>query len=210
MALKVIGSGLGRTGTKSLQTALNMLGVGPCHHMVEVFMHPERIPLWIAAGAGKPDWDAIFDGYQSTVDYPSAAFWRELAAYYPDAKVLHSTRDPEAWFESTQATIFSPDSPGARALRNGEEPILSFMRAFMGDIADCMHDRSFMIDHFRRHDDAVRTAIPSERLLVFEAEQGWAPLCAFLGVAVPDAPYPSENKRGAAFDALVAGLSKPD
>ena len=110
MALKVIGSGLGRTGTMSLKLALEQLGLGPCHHMVEVFAHPESIPLWIAAGAGKPDWDAIFAGYQAMVDYPGCKFWRELMDYYPDAKVLHSLRDPDKWFDSTQATIFAPGS----------------------------------------------------------------------------------------------------
>ena len=63
MALKIVGSGLGRTGTKSMQSALNMLGFGPCHHMVEVFAHPESMALWIAASKGKPEWGAIFDGY---------------------------------------------------------------------------------------------------------------------------------------------------
>src|SRR6202012_6109716 len=113
MALKVVGSGLGRTGTKSLQSALNMLGVGPCHHMVEVFAHPESRFLWIDAAAGKPDWDAIFAGYQSMVDYPGAHYWRQIAAYYPDAKVLHTVPDPDQWFESIQATIFEPDGPTA-------------------------------------------------------------------------------------------------
>jgi len=111
MALKVVGSGLGRTGTKSLQTALNTLGLGPCHHMLEVFAHPESIALWIEAGAGRPNWEAIFADYHAMVDYPGAAFWRELADYYPEAKVLHSVRDPDQWFDSTQATIFAPGSP---------------------------------------------------------------------------------------------------
>jgi hypothetical protein len=118
MALQVIGSGLGRTGTMSLKLALEQLGQGPCHHMVEVFGHPESIPLWVAAGRGTPDWEAIFDGYQSMVDYPSCKFWRELMAYYPDAKVIHSLRDPDRWFESTQATILppipAPGTPGGR------------------------------------------------------------------------------------------------
>ena len=99
MALEIVGSGLGRTGTKSMQTALNMLGFGPCHHMVEVFKHPESMALWIEAGAGRPDWDAIFSGYKSMVDYPGAAFWRQLSAHYPNAKVLHTFRDPDKWFD---------------------------------------------------------------------------------------------------------------
>lgn len=111
MALKVVGLGLGRTGTKSMQTALNKLGFGPCHHMIEAFKHPESMALWIEASAGRPDWDAIFKRYHSMVDYHGASFWREIAAHYPDAKVLHTVPDPDKWFDSTEATIFAPGSP---------------------------------------------------------------------------------------------------
>jgi len=197
MTLKIIGSGLGRTGTKSLQTALNMLGLGPCHHMVEVFAHPETIPLWIEAGAGRPDWEALFAGYQAVVDYPGAAFWRELAAFYPDAKVLHSVRDPDAWFDSTQATIFAPDGIAAAALASNQQPAASFFRSFGAPFIAHMHDRAFMTDYFRRHTEAVKAAIPPERLLIYEVGGGWDPLCQFFGVPVPDAPYPSENSRTA-------------
>src|ERR1700685_3430857 len=135
MALKVVGSGLGRTGTKSLQTALNILGLGPCHHMVEVFGHPESVPLWIEAGKGPPDWDAIFDGYHAMVDYPGAHYWRELAAYYPNAKVLHTVRDPDKWFESTQATIFAERGPAA----NTAGPQAAFFNSFMGPMREHLH-----------------------------------------------------------------------
>ena len=191
MTLKVIGSGLGRTGTMSLKLALEQLGFGRCHHMVEVFMQPESVPLWVAAGAGKPDWPAIFAGYQSVVDYPGCKFWRELMDYYPDAKVLHSTRDPDQWFESTQATIFAPGS----AADNPPEPMRPFFEVVAGEFKGRLHDRSFMIDYFNRHTEAVLAAVPKDRLLVFEAAQGWTPLCAFLGVPVPDTPFPQQNSR---------------
>lgn len=191
MALKIVGSGFGRTGTKSLQSALNVLGFGPCHHMIEVFARPESTGLWIEAGRGRPDWDAIFAGYQSMVDYPGAHYWREIAAHYPDAKVLHSVRDPDQWFESTQATIFAPDSIATRA----EGPMGEFFGSFIGEYRTHLHDRVFMTEHFRRHTEEVRQTIPPERLLVYEVGQGWAPLCAFLDVAVPDVPFPSENSR---------------
>jgi hypothetical protein len=194
MGLKVVGSGLGRTGTKSLQTALNMLGFGPCHHMVEVFQHPQSAPLWIEAGAGRADWDAIFSGYCSVVDYPGAAYWREIAAWSPNAKVLHTIRDPDKWFDSTQATIFAPDGPPARAM-NSDDPISAFFRSFSAPFRDHMHDRAFMTEYFRRHTDEVKAAIPADRLLIYEISQGWAPLCAFLDVAVPEAAFPSENSR---------------
>jgi hypothetical protein len=205
MALQVVGSGLGRTGTKSLQTALNMLGLGPCHHMVEVFAHPESMALWIEAGAGRPDWDAIFADYRSMVDFPGAAYWRELAAFYPEAKVLHSVRDPDRWFESTQATIFNPDGVASRAMLGDEGPMSAFFRSFTRGFTEHLHDRAFMTDYFVRHTEAVKAAIPAKRLLIYEAGQGWEPLCAFLDVPVPDEPYPSENSR-ADFVARMAAM----
>ncbi|HEY2480906.1 MAG TPA: sulfotransferase, partial [Caulobacteraceae bacterium] len=60
MALKIVGSGLGRSGTMSMKLALEQLGFGPCHHMIEVFQHPETVTLWEDAGEGRPDWDLIF------------------------------------------------------------------------------------------------------------------------------------------------------
>ena len=207
MALQVIGSGLGRTGTKSLQTALNMLGLGPCHHMMEVFAQPESMAPWIEAGFGRPDWEAIFADYCSVVDYPGAAYWRELADYYPRAKVLHSVRDPDQWFDSTQATIFAPGGGVDLAFSQPNNPLAAFFRSFAGAFGDHIHDRAFLTDYFRRHTEAVKAAIPPERLLVYEVGAGWEPLCAFLGVAVPAEPYPSENSR-AEFIARVASLSQ--
>src|SRR5271163_482319 len=144
MPLKVVGSGLGRTGTKSMQTALNMLGVGPCHHMVEVFAHPESMQWWIDAGEGRPDWDLIFKDYQSMVDYPGAAFWKQLADHYPDAKVLHTVRDPDKWFDSTQATIFAP---GSGAL-NAPGLMGEFFGMVMSDYGGRHHERGYMVEHF--------------------------------------------------------------
>ena len=197
--LKVIGSGLGRTGTFSTKLALQQLGLGPCHHMVEVFEHPESVPLWIAAAEGRPDWDVMFDGYQSMVDHPGCQYWRELADYYPQGKVLHTVRDPQAWFESTQATIFSPNSPAV----NAPPPMQPFFKAIFDWYGGDMHDRDFMVDFFNRHTEAVKAAIPAERLLVWDVAQGWEPLCAFLGVRVPDTPIPRENTR-AQFQARQA------
>lgn len=203
MVLEVVGSGLGRTGTKSLQTALNMLGLGRCHHMVEVFERPESMALWIQAGAGKPDWDAIFEGYRSMVDYPGAAYWRELAAYYPNAKVLHSVRDPDRWFDSTQATIFAPNGGVDRALSEPDSPMAAFFRSFSGRFAEYIHDRAWMTDYFRRHTEEVKATVAPDRLLIYEVGSGWEPLCKFFGVPVPAEPYPSENSR-AEFQARVA------
>ncbi len=191
MTLRVIGSGLGRTGTLSLKLALEQLGFGPCHHMREVLDLPETVPLWIEAFEGRPDWEAIFAGYNSTVDAPGCRFWRELSEYYPEARVVHSIRDPDTWFESTQKSVFAPDSHSLNPVPPFDRLFAHSLRPFQGG----MHDRAFMIDYFRRHSAEVERAIPSHRLLAYEVSQGWGPLCAFLSVPVPEGPFPLTNTR---------------
>jgi hypothetical protein len=168
--------------------------------MVEVITKPETMPLWIAASrsakeGGDQDWDKLFEGYRSMVDWPGVQYWRELVAYYPDAKVLHTTRDAEAWFESTQQSIFSPMSMERFKDRGQGGPIVEFFEAALGHLQGRQNDRAFMIDYFHRHEAEVKATIPADRLLVFPVGSGWGPLCEFLGVPVPDEPYPSENSR---------------
>ena len=191
MALKVIGAGLGRTGTLSLKLALEHLGFGPCYHMLEIMsVAHERFPQWLQVVRGAPDWDAIFEGFVSTVDYPTANYWRELAEFYPEAKVILSTRDAEGWFDSVQRTIFSPGNLG----RTNQPPLGEFFQgAVTRDFGDRIDDREFMVDSFRRWEADVITSLPPERLLVHRLGDGWEPLCAFLGVPVPTVPYPRVN-----------------
>jgi hypothetical protein len=195
MPLSVIGTGLGRTGTLSLKVALEQLGLGPCYHMVEVMLDPlARAPGWVRAADGDPDWESVFAGFAATVDYPGCSFWHELTAEYPAAKVVLTMRDPDAWFESTQATIFSPQM---RSRMDTMPPVLQefFERTVRQEFGEQIHDRDFMTAAFNRHNAEVQRTIPAERLLVFEVAQGWQPLCDFLGVPVPDKPFPRVNSR---------------
>lgn len=201
MALKVIGAGFGRTATLSLKNALEQLGLGPCYHMLEVAQKPEAPAQWIAAAEGQPDWEKIFDGYSSTVDWPACHFWRELMDYYPEAKVILSVRDAEKWFASTQATIFSPtlltDGAFVPPPRFGEMS----QKIVFADVGGAPNDHDICIEAFNRHNETVMRDVPPERLLVYEASHGWAPLCEFLNLPVPAAPYPSKNASDE-FDAL--------
>jgi hypothetical protein len=192
MALKVIGAGLGRTGTLSLKLALEQIGFGPCHHMAEVMLHLESVPLWTQAADGNPNWDAIYKDYAATVDYPGCAFWRQLTDFYPQAKVLLSVRDADQWFESTQATIFSADSIN----RLSGTPMRPFIeKTVWAKFGDRIHDRDFMIDMFRKHNAEVESTTSKDRLLVYDVNQGWEPLCKFLDVPVPATPFPRRNSR---------------
>lgn len=193
MALKVIGAGLGRTATFSLKFALERLGLGPCYHMSEVFAGARRnVPLWLETVRGNPDWDTIFEGFQSTTDYPACSYWRELADYYPDARVVLTVRDPDSWFDSVTETIFSDKMQGSLAGTPTEEMMKGVIFNTFGDKVT---DRAFMTEYFSRRNQDVIDALPAARLLVYSPREGWEPLCAFLGVPVPNEPFPRVNSR---------------
>lgn len=191
MPLDVIGAGLGRTGTTSLKLALEHLGIARCHHMTEVFHHPETAGLWEAAAEGKPvDWEALLAGYRAAVDWPACHFYRDLARIYPNAKVILTVRDPESWFRSTQATIFG----FADVAEVAKRPMGGFMlKAILPTFDGRVHDREHAIAVYERHNAEVRRAIAPERLLVYDVAQGWEPLCRFLGVPIPSESFPHAN-----------------
>lgn len=206
MPLEVIGAGLGRTGTKSLQTALQILGFGPCYHMDEAERRPEHDALWLSTVRGETTaWNELFDSYQATVDWPGAAYYRELAEYYPRAKVILSVRDPHAWAVSMSKTVIpavsSPPPPSIRYAHRKMTRMLIYEEV-LGQNGE---DLTFLSELFSRHNTQVSETIPAERLLTFEASSGWEPLCAFLECEIPKVPYPSRNS-AAEFNAIPRSL----
>jgi hypothetical protein len=202
--LKVIGVGVGRTGTLSLKAALERLGLGPCFHGRNVLDHPDRLPTWRAAAAGEPvDWGALFAGYASTVDWPGAAFWRPLHREFPSARFVLTVREAQSWYDSVSRTIFRMfgDGPAdervaeARRTVPGLDVFTEFHRTMIWDgfFGGRFADREHAIRIYERHNAAVRRAIPADRLLTIAPGSGWMPLCSFLGVAVPPEPYPHLN-----------------
>lgn len=196
MKLEIIGAGWGRTGTQSLKLALERLGLGPCYHMLEVFGHPDHVPFWAAATRGEPaDWEKLLADYRSTVDWPAAGFWRELAEANPDARVLLSYRDGDGWYESFRNTIYramtaDPPAEPAWIREHFEMTRELILEQALGGRPD---DRAHAIRCFEEHNARVRDEVPAERLIVYEVGTGWAPLCQALELPVPDEPYPRTN-----------------
>lgn len=186
--LKVIGAGFGRTGTDSMREALNLVGAGPCHHMFEVLGDERQKRLWRALAQGTaPDWPAVFDGFASCVDWPSAAYWRQLADYYPDARVLLTWRTAESWWTSFERTIL----PVIRQSTDRESlGVALIAEQVFGGRPD---DRAHAIATYESHVEEVKATIAPERLLVHPLGSGWAPLCRHLGLPVPDEPFPRRN-----------------
>ena len=194
MELSVVGAGVGRTGTHSLKVALEQLLGGPCHHMVEILGNPTQVPAWIDAIEGRSvDWHAMLSSYRAIVDWPGGAFWRELSAAFPDALVLLSVRDPEAWYRSASNTIFLTFDNLPPELA----PWMDEVRKLLHDrFSDQFDDPTAMMDAFVRHNDAVRNEVPARRLLEWTPGDGWDPICERLGLPVPAEPFPVTNTTG--------------
>ncbi len=216
--MKLIGAGLARTATTTQMVALEQLGLGRCYHMRDLLADLDRgVPLWEAARDGHPDWPAIFDGYATTVDWPSAFYYRELMEAYPDAKVLLSVRDGDSWERSMRETVYAMyygDSAMTHLLR-AQYHLDPLWRRYMdvtrsisfednGPYAGSHHDRDALIGAAERWNAEVQATVPADRLLVWQPRDGWEPLCDFLDVPVPDEPLPHVNDT-AGFKQMLNG-----
>jgi Sulfotransferase domain len=215
--MKVIGAGLPRTGTLSQKVALEMLGLGPCYHMVNVLGDLELVAPWRQALDGDPDWDQVFDGFQSTIDWPGSYYYRELIDAYPDAKVLLSVRDGESWARSMRDTIWglfygdivSRHLSDARALVDPKWRAYTEMMKEMwqrsGLLDGAETTDEWMSNAIHRFQQEVQDTVPADRLLVWSVGDGWEPLCEFLEVPVPDTPFPHLNDSKIFADRVIDG-----
>ncbi len=199
MALQVIGAGFGRTGTLSMKSALETLGYVKTHHMLEVFPSKQQVRLWHDIAHGKPpQWDAVFDGFQASVDFPSSGYYQELCNHYPDAKVVLTVRDADGWYRSAKDTIYAI----SKAVPNWLIALVPHVRKNMEMVNAAVWDHVFQGRFedeayakavFLKHIEAVKASVPPEKLLVFHPKEGWGPLCAFLECETPNTEFPRLN-----------------
>jgi hypothetical protein len=212
MALSVICAGFGRTGTMSIKMALEKLGLGPCHHMEEVMKNPSQLPNWQAAADGhQVDWNDVFAGYNSAVDWPTAHYWRELADVYPNSKILLSVRPVDRWWDSFSGTIKKileirdtiPDEY-PRCVSDMAYKIIA-EQTFKGT----MDDKSVVLAQYQKRIDDVKQTIPKNRLLIFDVTEGWVPLCNFLNLPIPSGDFPRSNSKEEFWE-VFSGGTNPD
>ena len=217
MSIKVIGAGFGRTGTTSLKVALEQLGFSKCYHMFEVIHSPEDAALWQSAlehkTTGEPtDWSVPFKGYKATLDWPGCTFYQELMATYPDAKVLLTTRDPESWYASAEATIYQSNQMEEETLPPPMQPFIKMVKALLWEhtFDGKFEDKAYAIDVFNAHNEEVKRIVPSEKLLVYNVKEGWEPLGEFLGVETPKGePFPHLNDRQSFKERVIKMIQEP-
>jgi len=194
VSLRVIGAGLGRTGTHSLKLALERLLGAPCYHMIEVFRQPTHIPIWQRATAGEmPRWKELLAGYRATVDWPAAAFWKEISQEYPDALVLLSVREVDDWWASADRTIFAisrREPPPGPVFPAQFEMVKTLLET---RFTPAWSDERMAKQAYLRHNDEVRRSAARDRLLEWHPGDGWEPICARLGLGLPSEPFPHVN-----------------
>jgi hypothetical protein len=216
--MKLIGAGMPRTGTLTQKLALELLGLGPCYHMVDVLADLGQATLWERALDGEAPWEEIFDGFGSTVDWPGGYFYRELIDVYPQAKVLLSVREPEQWERSMRETVWAVRHGESliRLLSSAQAHIDPRWRGFLRMIDRLVwegrgtfaagHERpQQLIEAMLRHNEEVKRNVPPERLLVWSVTEGWEPLCEFLQLPVPDEPFPHLNDRTEFLNRIIDG-----
>lgn len=203
---QVIVAGMPRTGTESIKRALEILyGNGArAYHMTEVLNRPKHLEIWsdLAFGRRQVDqlvWKQLLDGYIATTDLPCAFYFQELAEAFPDAKVVLTVREESEWFESYCRLLVAIHR--FRFLRF-LPPLDQFFpygaklsQFIFGDHAfdESGPVREVIIDGYRRHNERVRKSIAPNRLLEFDIQQGWKPLCEFLEFDVPQSDFPHLN-----------------
>jgi hypothetical protein len=198
MTLQVLGAGFGRTGTLSLKAALETLGLGPCYHMVEVAARPQDAAIWAAAARGETvDWRKLLAGHAATADWPAAAFWRELLAEFPSARVVLTIRDSASWYASFRETVLGKTSGLAPPQDSALRAVYDLTRDLIldGVFGGRAADATAAIYTYETHNRSVIASVAPERLLTYDVADGWEPLCRFLSRPVPPVPFPHLNTR---------------
>ncbi len=208
MALEIIGAGFGRTGTYSLKAALEQLNFCPCHHMSEVINDPKQIEAWSNVAQGRPDYGAIFSDFRSAVDFPVSAYWQDVLAAMPDAKVILSHREAEDWYGSFSQTILPLILDKEAWPKNAVPWFQMIETVIIGKALGGCTDRDGILKAYRANEAAARELEAQGKALIYSVRDGWDPLCRFLGVDVPDAPFPKTNARADFFASVKSGTQE--
>ncbi len=169
--------------------------------MSEVINDPKQIRLGGQAEAGRPDFENIFAGFQSAVDFPVSAFWQDALAASPGAKVILSDRDPDDWYASFSHTILPLILDKASWPDERRAWFKMLVKVIIGKALGGRTDWDGILAAYRANPAAALALQDRGQSLVFRAGDGWEPLCEFLNVAVPNEPYPRTNARADFFAA---------
>lgn len=188
--MKVLGVGLGKTGTASLAEALRILGYRTLHWA------PDFLREVFEQGT-EPDFSR-YAGWDAVTDIPAALFFREIMAAFPGCKFILTVREEKDWLESVRRFYGNPDR--FEKLKQFSQEHKMWLARISEELRKYAYGSerilpSLYLKRFRDHNDDVRRFIPEDRLLVMDITKGdgWDRLCPFLGRPVPGVPFPCRN-----------------
>jgi len=219
----VIGAGLPRTGTLSFMHALEMILPGKCHHMMKALNFGDEWSDIFTNKMSDEQFKNFFlsNGEVAAVDAPFCFYYERAMQVWPDAKVILTVREPEGWVKSVKSTILKrrlvdptmifallglfPTYLGDPRNPQPKWPVKMFMNfrkhcSRMNDFENAVRSNKG-VEFFHQWTAEVEATVPKDRLLTFNVREGWAPLCEFLGVPTPDAPFPRVNSSNEFEDA---------
>lgn len=188
----------------SLTLALRRLGMRA--------MHYDRVRLNDILDGTNPSPDfRRYDDVDAVTDIPSAYFWRELLEAYPEAKAILTVRDVDDWWRSVErhVNVHFPYRPpklfgyDSRRRALGDSPLTDpgADNHFKMLLLNTVYGSTIALEYpykkkYLDHNASVVQDVPAERLLVMDitAGDGWEKLCVFLGLPVPDLPFPHEHR----------------
>ena len=225
--LEAISLGFSRTGTMTMHKAFTILGY-PAYHFSSFYDNVSESDMWMEAinakyyGKGTPPDKAFFDGILGHVgavtDAPCNLFGKELVEFYPDAKVISVERDIDSWYTSWMSFCQSAYDPTIFVLGRLNPSFLGKIARLGGAITTIQSGHAKNINEVRvrcrasyqHHYRDVKDFTPQHRLLEFKLNDGWEPLCQFLGKPIPvsrsnycsliiltseqSVPFPHENE----------------
>ena len=223
MPIKIVGAGFPRTGTNTLKQALEQLGYSKTYHFKEMIANPSDLQYWLTLEeTGTTNWDALYDGFEASVDLPAYPWYLEHMEKYPDAKVILTVRPFDKWYDSLYSTIYQAGpqtlpqklamlskllfNPGLRKMIKCVK--FAKRRIFEVELQGKFEDRAFAEKVYNDHIAKVKATVLPEKLLVYDVRDGWPPLCEFLGVPEPKEALPHLNKKENFKTMLAEMMSK--
>ncbi|KAF5603998.1 hypothetical protein FPCIR_1059 [Fusarium pseudocircinatum] len=222
--MHVLCLGLSRSGTDSLRSALMILGYSDVYHgFVITARQREDCAFWVPLMRRKLhdptnfqeaiDFDSVLANCEAVTDGPANVFGEELMSYYPNAKViLNRRRDVDAWYASMKKTCLEVFSWPMWILSWFDTSIcwlwwnfeLVMKDYYRGDFDQ--YGKQVSEEHYKRLEE--RLADDQRPYLDWSVEDGWEPLCEFLGKPVPGVPFPDGNKGGGQFQENMEEATK--
>jgi len=217
--MKIIVAGFAKTGTKSLAAALRLLGYDVYDLLEHAWYHENEWKKMLYYGGNVEDFQRMYQKVDVVMDAPIYFFWEEIHRAFPDAKIILTIRDEDSWFESFSTQVKQDNSDTWLKIMKTFSPTGFRYHRFFASFERVIHgyetnvwwpwkksvpNEMVMKRNFRQHNDYVASNAPKNQLLIFRIDDGWEPLCKFLGKELPKVRFPHKNKNGTFHKEAIA------